>query len=134
MTLTELAQPTLPAAALVASVTTEGTNTVVTLRGEADLFTLPTVVDVLAQVIADHDGPVIVDLTHTEFIDSGSMRALARAWQFLGGRGRTLALRSPSATAVRVLTLLGLSHLIEPASVTSAERRPPCTSGWEPSC
>lgn len=149
MTLTELAQPTLPAAPLVASVSTEGAATVVTLRGEADLFTLPIVVDVLARAIADHDGPVIVDLALTEFIDSGTVRTLARAWTFLDDRGRKLTVRSPSTMAVRMLELFGLTHRIEPDrtptpsaagdnnrtfTATSAERRHLCTSDWEPSC
>lgn len=114
MTLTEFSQPTDPAAVLVASVSVSGRATVVSLRGEADLFTLPVVVDALARVIRDSDGPVIVDLTHTEFIDTGTVRAIARAWQFLNDRGRTLAVRSPSRAAVRMLSLFGLSHVIEP--------------------
>ena len=114
MTFTEVALPTLPAEALVSSVSADGTAAVVTLRGEADLFTLPVVVDVLARVVADHDGPVIVDLAQVEFIDSGTMHALERASQFLVDHGRTLTLRSPSKAALRILVLLDLSHLIEP--------------------
>lgn len=120
MTLTELSQPTIPAAALVASVSTVGTATIVRLRGEADVFTLPVVVDALARAIADSEGPVIVDLADTGFIDTGTVRAIARAWQFLDGRQRTLTLRSPSRIAVRVLGVLGLSHLIEPDRMTAA--------------
>lgn len=60
MTLTEFAHCTVPAPPLVASVSTDGTSTVVILREEADLFTLPVVVDVLARVIADSDGPLTV--------------------------------------------------------------------------
>lgn len=120
MTLTELAQPTIPAAPLIASVSADGLAKVVTLRGEADLFTLPVVVDVLARVIADSDGPVIVDLSDTEFIDTATVRALARAWQFLNDRGRTLTLRSPSRVATRVLGVLGLDHLVEPDRMTAA--------------
>ena len=119
MTLTEFAQPTVPADALVASVCADGMATVVTLRGEADIFTLPVVVNVLARAIADHDGPIIVDLVYTEFIDTGSVRALARAWQVLNDRGRTLTLRSPSRGAGRVLGLLGLSQLIEPDGIAA---------------
>lgn len=114
MTLAELSQPTIPAAALVASVSTVGTATIVRLRGEADVFTLPVVVDALARAIADSEGPVIVDLADTGFIDTGAVRAIARAWQFLDDRQRTLTLRSPSRMAARVLGLLGLSHLLEP--------------------
>ena len=114
MTLVEPVQRTIPTAALDASVTADGTTTVITLRGEADLFTLPVVVDVLARVIAEHDGPVIVDLAHTDFIDTGTVRALGWAWRFLREVGRTLTLRSPSAVAARVVGQFGLSHLIEP--------------------
>jgi anti-anti-sigma factor len=124
MTLTGLAQPTAsaaaPPAALVASVSADGTATVVAFRGEADLFTLPVVIDVLARVIADSDGPVIVDLADTEFMDTAAVRALERAWQFLDDRGRALTLRSPCRLARRVLTLLGLSHLLEPDGITAA--------------
>lgn len=120
MTLTELAQPTDSAAILSMSVSSEGAATVIALRGEADLFTLPVLVDVLARVIADHDGPVIVDLAQTEFIDTGTVRALARAWQFLDARGRALTLRSPSRVAVRVLTFFELSHLVGPVGATEA--------------
>lgn len=117
MTLTELA----PTAPLVASVSADGTAAVVTLRGEADVLTLPVLVDVLARVIGDSDGPVVVDLAHTEFIDTGTVRALARAWQFLNDRGRTLVLRSPSRLTVRVLALLDLIHLIEPDLMSARE-------------
>jgi anti-sigma B factor antagonist len=141
MTLTEFAQSPLPADVLVASRATEGDATVVALRGEADLFTLSVISDVLVSVIADHDGPVVVDLAEIAFIDSGSIRVLARAAEFLGDRGRELTLRSPSRIVVRMLTLLGLSHLIEPvnqsgplATPNRAGRRPPCTSDWGPSC
>ena len=113
MTLTELSHPTIPAAALVASVSTVGTATVVSLRGEADVFTLPLLVDALARAIADSEGPVIVDLAGTDFIDVGTVGAFVRAWQFLDDRERTLSLRSPSRFAARVLGVLGVSHLIE---------------------
>ena len=120
MTLTELSQRTLSNAALVASVSADGGTAVIALRGEADLATLRVVVDVLARVIADTNGPVTVDLAHIEFIDTGTARALARAREFLNDRGRTLTVRAPSSLAVRVLTLLGLTDLIEPGSVTAA--------------
>jgi anti-anti-sigma factor len=114
MTLTELAQRRNPAAPLTASVAADGASTVVTLRGEADLATLPVVIDVLTRVIADNDGPVIVDLAQTDFIDTGTVRVLGRAWEFLGHRGRALTVRSPSRVAARVLGFFGISDVIEP--------------------
>jgi len=117
MTLAEIADASSPGAALVACIAAEGRVAVVDLRGEADVFTAPVVVDVLARVIADFDGAVIVDLSNTEFIDSTVAFALERAREFLDDRGRTLTLRSPSRMAARLLALLELSHLIEPDRV-----------------
>jgi len=83
MKLTELAQPTVSPGALVASLSADSMATVVTLRGEADVSTLPIVVNVLARAIGDNDGPVAVDLAYTEFIDTGSVCAPSH------GRGRS---------------------------------------------
>ena len=99
---------------LVASVGRVGKVTVVTLRGEADVFTLPALVDALARVVADHEGSVVIDLAHADLIDSGTARALVWTAQFLNDRGRTMTLRSPSPLAHQVLAMLGISHLIEP--------------------
>ena len=119
MTLTERTQSTLPTDALVATLASEGGSTVVALRGEADLLTLPVIDDVLARVIAENDGPVVVDLAEVAFIDTGSIRAVARAAASLGHRGRELTVRSPSRLAVRMLTLFELTHLIEPVRATT---------------
>lgn len=116
MTLVEFAQPRLPVAALVTSVSADCASALVALRGEADLFTLPVVIDVLTRVIADTDGPIIVDLAETEFIDTAVVRALGRASEFLGDHGRALVVRSPSRVALLVLGVLGLSHLVEPGT------------------
>lgn len=99
------------------SVFIEGSTTVVVLRGEADIATLPVVVEVLAGVIADHDGDVIVDLEQTAFIDTGALRAVLRARQILRGGGRELTLRSPSQIAGRLLEVFGLSFLVTSAAV-----------------
>jgi len=112
MTLTELAQSTRPW--LVVSSSTDGVATVIALRGEADPATLPLVVDILARVIADDEGAVVIDLAQTEFIDTATVRAIGRAGQLLGDHGRQLTLRSPSRLAVQVLAFGGLSHLVEP--------------------
>lgn len=113
MTLTEFPSSTMRSAPLATSLSHDGNITVVAFRGEADLSTLPVVSEVLAQVIADSDGPVVIDLADTDFIDAGTMRALASAWQLLDDRGRTLTLRSPSELTTRMLGLLDLSHLTD---------------------
>ena len=94
-------------------------GTVITLRGEADVFTRPVLVAALVAAVADHDGPVFVDLAHTDFIDAGGVRVLARAARHLENRGRTLTLRSPSRTAARVIEAFGMSSRCETVAAAS---------------
>lgn len=98
------------------SVTVEVAATVLVVRGEADVATLPLLVDALERVIADHDGDVIVDLAPTEFIDTAALRAVLRAREILRRSGRQLTLRAPSRIARRLLAAFGLLGLVrEPA-------------------
>jgi anti-anti-sigma factor len=113
MTLTELAQSPASAVALVASVAVDADAAVVTIEGEADRATLPVVVGALARAVADAQGPVIVDLAQTTFIDAGTVRAIALASDLLDDRGRRLTVRSPSRLAMRLLEMLRITHLIE---------------------
>ena len=115
MALATLVQSTPPVAGLDVSVSNEEGVTVIALRGEADVATLPAVVDTLARVIVDHEGDLVVDLAQAAFIDTATVRALLRAKGVLNGGGRELTLRSPSRIASRLLALFGISHLVRPA-------------------
>jgi anti-anti-sigma factor len=100
-------------AALAVTVTVEGSSTVVALRGEGELATLPVLVQAMARVIAENRGNVIIDLAETEFLDTASVRIAGRASQYLRDRGRHLTIRSASCQAVMVLAAFELSHLVE---------------------
>jgi anti-anti-sigma factor len=99
---------------LIVSVSVEGTTSVVALRGEGDLATLSVLVRVLARVIAEDNGAVVVDLAETDFFDTASVRVVGRAAQYLRTRERRLTVRSASRQSVMVLSAFGLSHLLEP--------------------
>ena len=116
MTLTDLAVP-----GLVVSVSVEGTTTVVALRGEGDLATLPVLVNVLARVIAEDEGAVVVDLAEADFFDTASVRVVGRAGEYLGARGRLLTIRSASRQAVMVLAAFGLAYLLEASATPWSE-------------
>jgi len=115
-----IVQPTPALGGLDASLSVEGATTVVFLRGDADIATLPIVVEALACAIADHNGDVIVDLAETEFIDTAGLRAILRAKGVLAGGERRLTLRSPSPIDTLFLEVLGLGHLVTPAQETAA--------------
>jgi len=121
MSATGVAPSTHSAPGLELSVTTEGSTTVIAIRGEIDASSVPMLMDVLIGVIADREGDVAVDLCRTDFIDSATARALGRAGQFLVDRDRRLTVRSPSTVAIRVLTIHDLFHLDEPASSSPGE-------------
>ena len=105
-------QVPLPAfAGLAVTVFADGAVTVVALKGEADLATVHVVRDALADVIADGQGDVVVDLAQTEFMDTAALRVVLRARETLGGTGRDLTLRSPSRSSGRLLAVFGLGHL-----------------------
>jgi anti-anti-sigma factor len=99
-----------PAAPVVSS---EGTRAVVTLYGEADFAIRPLLSDVLLRVLALRSGDVVIDLAQVEFIDTGTVRALALCRLLLDRNGRNLSFRSSSRLATRVLALFGLTDLIE---------------------
>lgn len=110
-----------PIAGLAATVFDDGEVTVVVLAGEADRATLHVIQEALADVIDDQDGDVVVDLAHTEFIDTAALRVVLQARGTLEGAGRHLTLRSPSRSAGRLLGVFGLGHLAGPPLSTERE-------------
>jgi anti-anti-sigma factor len=86
---------------------------VIVLRGEHDLATLPVVEDALARARAA--GPVIVDLTDVEFIDSSIIAVLvkhsnhvdsARAWSQLA------VVVAPEGFIRRLLLLVSIDQVM----------------------
>ena len=128
MSAATLVQSAPPAAGLDVLLSCEGETTVLAFRGEADIATLPVVVDALARVIADRDGNVVVDLAQTDFMDTAALRAVLRARHVLHGSERQLTLRSPSRIAGRLLAVLGLSQLVSPAPATNPMTSSPSKS------
>ena len=114
MRLTELARATASTTTLSGSLSDDGKAVVLTIRGEADRCTLPVVVDLLERVVAEHHGPVIVDLGPTAFVDTATVAALDRTAQLLLDEGRSFTLRSPSEMAQRIVAVLGFSRLMPP--------------------
>jgi anti-anti-sigma factor len=113
MTLAGIAHPTRTSARLVVSMSIDGDATVVAFQGDADLTSLPFLVDVIAAVIADRDGTVVLDLAGTEFIDTACVRAIGLAAQSLADGGRDMTFRSPSRFVAMLLATFGLTHLVE---------------------
>lgn len=88
--------------------------TVVWLTGEHDVSTASRLSHVIAETIALDDEDVVVDLGGVTFLSAATIAVLLRANAFLNARSRRLVLRSPRRSAVRLLGLCGLAHVISP--------------------
>ncbi len=94
-------------------VTGRGEGDVVTLihlRGELDLASVPELEEVLGAADATR---IEVDLSELSFIDSSGAAALVRARQAAEESGRTLRLARASTPVLRVFELLGEAFLLE---------------------
>lgn len=89
-------------------------RTVVWLRGEHDICTVAALSQILARAIALDDGDLVVDLGGVRFMDASTVGVILRARDFLRLQSRSLALRSPSTCAARVLDVSNLGYLLEP--------------------
>lgn len=91
-----------------------GAAWIVSLHGEHDLTTQPILAGQLRGLAQTGDG-LIVDMTHTEFIDSTVIGVLLGAFEEAGGRkGRRFVIVVPrnGAIANRVVSLVGLDRVI----------------------
>lgn len=92
-------------------------RTVVWLRGEHDISTVAGLSETMARAIALDDADLVVDLSGVQFMDASTIGVVIGARNFLRPRSRSLALRSPSRCARRVLDLCGLAGLVDPGPV-----------------
>ena len=89
---------------------------ILSLRGEHDLATEPS----LSGGIAAVGGPVVIDLTDADFIDSSILRVLASA-AIEGSAGlRVAVVVPPGREATRILRVTGIASLLQPYETCEA--------------
>ena len=82
-------------------------TTVIVVKGELDLVTMPFLAARLALASRDRPGRLVFDLSGTHFMDCGSARLIVDAGQRLPGGGRPV-IRRPGPGVRRILELTGL--------------------------
>jgi anti-anti-sigma factor len=97
---------------VVAIAKSESGSTVVWLRGDHDVFTVPVLSQTISDAMARDHANVVVDLSGVEFMDVLTVSVLARARTVLQRQSRSLTLRSPSGQARRILGLCGLQTAV----------------------
>jgi anti-anti-sigma factor len=82
-------------------------------RGAVDLFTAPALRVGLRAAAAEGDGPVLVDLSGVEFIDSTGVAALVQGQRALSGRRRFAVSCSPGGPVARLLDRIRADQIFE---------------------
>ena len=86
----------------------------ISVRGELDLSTAPDLERPLEEALERGEGPILVDLSECQFIDSTGIALIVRALQRLegGDGGRTLVVCSYNDQVRRVLDITGIEASI----------------------
>jgi anti-sigma B factor antagonist len=92
-------------------------RTVVWVRGEHDLATRDALVAAISRAGHLEHADLLVDLSGLTFMDASTIGAIVGSANRLRSASQSLALRSPSPSARRVLELCGLTHCMHPAGV-----------------
>lgn len=89
-------------------------TTIVRLAGEFDLATCDELRRTLAGAVnAEGSTHLVVDLSSVEFLDSETVVVLAEGYTLAQLQGRDYRLSGVQGIALRVLDILGWSHLVE---------------------
>jgi anti-anti-sigma factor len=89
-----------------------GTVAVITVTGELDLASSPTLQTELDRVESRVGDPVIIDLSNLEFMDSTGLSVVVRAHQRAQRDGRRFALVKGSAQVQQLFALTGIAQRI----------------------
>jgi anti-sigma B factor antagonist len=74
-------------------------------KGEIDIATSPRLIAALNEAVTETTGPVVVDLSAVEFMDSTGLALLIRAQRRTRRRGRGFAVVCPDGPVRRILEL-----------------------------
>jgi anti-sigma B factor antagonist len=91
---------------------TEGGWTVIDVRGDLDVYSSPTLRQLILDRIHRGDGRIIVDLEHVDFLDSAGASVMVSALRQATNRNGTLALVQPGDQARRMLRLTDLDKVL----------------------
>lgn len=89
-----------------------GATTVITVSGEIDLFTAPELKSAIGAAVDDGRPRVVVDLTHTTFLDSSGLGVLVGALQRLRDHGGALSIVNIDDAIARTFSITGLDQIL----------------------
>ena len=97
---------------LRASVSAEGSYTLVVLAGESDMNTRQLLRGVLEQAMSRPARHLVIDMSGLEFIDSATVRVLVDVQGTFAGDGGQMSFVAPHPLITRVLSLTGTDQIV----------------------
>jgi anti-sigma B factor antagonist len=85
---------------------------VVSVRGEVDLATAPTLKTRLLDLVAEGENEIIVDLSDTDFLDSTGLGAVVAAYKRVRAHDGHLKLVASSSRVKRVFEITNLDRVV----------------------
>jgi anti-sigma B factor antagonist len=95
------------------AVSQDGSEAVVQVMGELDVYTSPRLREELLRLISEDVRSVTLDLAGTIFIDSTGLGVLVAGLKRLREHDGDLKLKSPNAGVMKVLAITGLTRVFE---------------------
>ena len=111
---------TEPFGAFVTAIDIEGARAVVSVHGEVDVATAPTLGGLLESLVEHGHTELVLDLGGLQFFDASGARVLARVLSLLQPCNGTLVLRSVPVRTERILRITGFSALIDTGTPVEA--------------
>jgi anti-anti-sigma factor len=88
-------------------------KTIVSTRGDIDLASAPNLEAHLNRELGRGEKNLIVNLSHTNYIDSSGLAVLLRAHKALQGSGGRLAVIGCQPMLTRIFNMVGFNHLFQ---------------------
>lgn len=82
---------------------------VLTLRGEIDVYTAPLLRQALVDIIDQGNLDVVVDMSHVDFLDSTGLGVLVEGLKRVKTRGGTLAIVATQDKILKIFDITGLN-------------------------
>ena len=96
---------------LILDTNDRGDLTVVSVKGEVDLYTAPSLKESVADLVTSGRSKIAVDLGEVEFMDSTGLGVLIGALKRCKEAGGSLTLIAPREPVLKVLAITGLDKV-----------------------
>ncbi|MBX7257574.1 MAG: STAS domain-containing protein [Candidatus Hydrogenedentes bacterium] len=91
--------------------TEEGGKSVITVRGEVDLYSSPRLRDAVTKAAAKGNGDIHVDLKGVPYMDSSGVATLVEGFRAANDKKKQFVLLAPSQAVLKVLQLSRLDSV-----------------------